>query len=440
MDQDLLQLIFDNVYNGIYISDGQGVTLGVNRTFEEMSGISAAELVGRSLYDLVGPDNYFSGSASLVVIERRAPVTATYSTKTGRKLLVKGKPIFGDDGAIRYIINTIWDLTVVHYQQTIDADTARDSLLSEEDIVSCSEPMQQVIDLAMRVADSDSTLLLTGETGVGKSLLAKMIHRASGRKERPLMQINCAAIPESLIESELFGYEGGSFTGADRKGKPGLFEMAGGGTVFLDEISELPLHIQSKLLGVIQDKEFYKIGGRRVCSVDVRLIAATNRDLPKLIAEGRFRADLFYRLNVVPIAIPPLRERQEDIPVLVSYFLDKYNRRHHAYKTFSRELLDHLCRLPWRGNIRELENTVERLIVTGAAGAGLLPPQDDGSDAEDQTLQGQLAACEKRILLRARQRYGSTRKMAAALGTSQASVARKLQRLAREEGGERKNF
>ena len=245
MDRELLQIVFDNVDNGIYIADGQGVTLGVNRAFEEMSGIAEDEIIGRRLQDLVGPDNLFTGSATLLVLERRAPATATYSTRAGRKLLVKGRPVFDPQGAIRYIINTIWDLTVVNYTRRIDADTAREQLLVDEDIVAASERMVEVVDLALRVAGSESTILLTGETGVGKSLLAKMIHRASARKSAPFMQINCAAIPDQLIESELFGYEPGAFTGADRKGKPGLFETAEGGTVFLDEIAEMPLHTQA---------------------------------------------------------------------------------------------------------------------------------------------------------------------------------------------------
>jgi PAS domain S-box-containing protein len=384
MDKELLEIVFDNVYNGIYIVDGRGVTLRVNKVFEEMAGIRNEELVGRSLYDLVGKDNYFTGSASLIVLARKAPATATYSTKTGRKLLVKGKPIFDAQGEIRYIINTIWDLTVVQYQQEIDDDTARDQLLAEEDIIACSAPMLHVIDLALRVAHTDSTILITGETGVGKSLLARMIHQASGRKALPFLQINCAAIPESLIESELFGYEAGSFTGADRKGKPGLFEMADGGTIFLDEISEMPLHIQSKLLGVIQDKEFYKIGGRKVKSVDVRLVAATNKDLSRMVAEGRFRSDLFYRLNVVPLHIPPLRERRDDIPVLINYFLENYNRKHNTYRVFSPELVAHMCRLPWR--IPEVicrsrnnwpitsGNSFSRPVAVSAAPGRLRPP------------------------------------------------------------------
>jgi len=169
MDHELLEIVFDNVANGIYIVDGNGVTLRVNKTFEEMSGFSNAELAGRSLYDMVGPDNYFSGSASILVIKKKAPVTATYSTRTGRKLLVKGRPVFDDDGDIRYIINTIWDLTVVQYSKKIDADTARSQMLNEEDIVTCSQNMSDVIDLALRVAGTDSTILLTGESGVGKS-------------------------------------------------------------------------------------------------------------------------------------------------------------------------------------------------------------------------------------------------------------------------------
>lgn len=433
MDKKLLEIIFDNLYNGIYVVDGKGVTIGVNKTFEEMSGFSNEELAGRSLYDLVGKDNYFSGSASLLVLERKCPVTATYSTSTNRKFLVKGRPIFNPDGVIEYIINTIWDLTVVHYNQQIDADTARNQLLSEDDLVTCSEKMSSVIDLALRVAETDSTILLTGESGVGKSLLAKTIHRSSERKQQVLMKINCAAIPESLIESELFGYEGGAFTGADNRGKAGLLEMAKSGTVFLDEISELPLHLQSKLLGVIQDKEFYRVGGREAQQTDIRLIAATNKDLSKLVSEGQFREDLYYRLNVVPIALPPLRERKEDIPTLIQHFTEKYNRKYNSYKKFSESLINQMMSMPWKGNIRELENVVERSIVT---------TQGDFISREKAQIPGMeniipngfglkemLAEREQEILLQAQEQYRTTRRIAAALGISQASTARKLKNI-----------
>ncbi len=433
LDKELLELVFDHVENGIYLVDGKGITIRVNRTFEEMSGFTNAELVGRSLYDLVGPDNYFTGSASLLVLERKVPVTATYSTKTGRKLLVKGKPIFDSKGNIRYIINTIWDLTVVQYSKSIDADTARTQILNEQDIITSSGRMTSTIDLALRVAKTDSTILLSGESGVGKNLLARLIHQASDRKQRPLLQINCAAIPENLLEAELFGYEGGAFTGADRKGRAGLFEMADGGTLLLDEIGELPLHLQSKLLGVIQDRTFFRIGGRTPLSVDVRLIAATNRDLAALVASGGFRDDLYYRLYVVPLHIPPLRERREDIPLLIKYFADQYNRKYHSYKRFSEQLIQQMSVLPWRGNIRELENVVERLIVTSKGNTlndldTLLQPGSKPGQ-ERQGLPDLVQAYEDEILTDAWRRHGTTRRLAKALGISQATAARKLKNL-----------
>jgi len=436
LSPELLQIVFDNVYNGIYIVDGSGVTVAVNRTFEEMSGLSHAELAGRSLYDMVGEGKTFSGSASLLVIKHKRPVTATYSTSTGRKLLVKGRPVFDSNGEITYIINTIWDLTVVQYSHQIDADTARARLLSEEDLVTCSEQMMTVVDLSLRVAATDSTLLLSGESGVGKSLLARTIHRASGRKQQPLMQINCAAIPETLIEAELFGYEGGAFTGANSKGKAGLLEMAEAGTVFLDEISELPYHLQSKLLGVLQDKQFFRVGGRQIQQVDVRLIAASNKDLATLVADGRFREDLYYRLNVVPIHLPPLRERREDIPALIEYFTDKYNRKYNSYKKFTENLVQQMINMPWKGNIRELENLIERSIVTSPGDlispeTALIPGLAQGLTAGMQ-LKQMLGEYEKEILLRARRQYGTTRKIAMALGISQASAARKLKNLRNE--------
>ena len=430
MDKKLLEIIFDNLYNGIYIADGNGVTIGVNKTFEEMSGFTNQELAGKSLYDLVGPDNYFSGSASLLVLERKCPATATYSTSTNRKFLVKGRPIFDQQGEIKYIINTIWDLTVVQYSQQIDADTARNQLLSEDDLVTCSEKMMAVIDLALRVAVTDSTILLTGESGVGKSLLAKTIHRSSERKQKSLIQINCAAIPESLIEAELFGYESGAFTGADAKGKLGLLDMAQGGTVFLDEISELPLHLQSKLLGVIQDKEFYRVGGRQVQKVDIRLITATNKNLAELVDKGKFREDLYYRLNVVPINLPPLRERREDIPPLIQHFTDKYNRKYNSYKKFSKDLINQMVGMAWKGNIRELENVVERSIVTTAENyisrEKVQIPGLEKAIPPGVGLKNLLAEREQEILLHALEQYRTTRQIAAALDISQASVARKL--------------
>jgi TyrR family helix-turn-helix protein/PAS domain S-box-containing protein len=412
------------------VTDKNGVTIGVNKTYEEMSGLSNAELAGKSLHQLVNEDHVFSGSASQLVLEKKIPITATYYTKTDKKLLVKGKPIFDDSGEIVYIINTIWDLTDISYKQNIDSDTVRDSIVDNSEFVSCSPQMIQTLDMCMRVANTQSTILMTGESGVGKSLLASLIYQAGHEKGRPFIKLNCAAIPENLIESELFGYVKGAFTGADSKGKPGLFEAADGGVIFLDEISELPLYAQSKLLGVLQDKEFTPVGGVKSKKVDVRVIAATNKNLWKLVKEGNFREDLYYRLNVIPVEIPPLRNRPEDIAPMIQMFLEKFNKRFGCYKEVNEHVIDMMERSPWYGNVRELQNVIERLVVTSKGDVIDMNDYKAVSCGDDQivktSLKSQLESYERDILLRASQSCCSTRQLAKFLDVSQASIVRKL--------------
>ena len=243
-------------------------------------------------------------------------------------------------------------------------------------LVGQSPAMRQVYELIAKVADSPSTVLVTGESGTGKELVAQALHRGSSRRDKPLIKVNCAAIPKDLVESELFGYEKGAFTGAVGS-KPGRFELADGGTLFLDEIGEIPLEMQVKLLRALQESEFERVGGIKTIRVDVRLITATNRDLKSLIVEGRFREDLYYRLNVVPIALPPLRERKEDIPLLVQHFVEKYDRRlGKKVERVDDDAMQVLLRYPWPGNIRELENLVERSVLFAdgpVIGAAQLP-------------------------------------------------------------------
>ncbi|MGA8893615.1 MAG: sigma-54 dependent transcriptional regulator [Anaeromyxobacteraceae bacterium] len=230
-------------------------------------------------------------------------------------------------------------------------------------LVGQSPAMRAVYDVIARVADSPSTVLITGESGTGKELVAQAIHRGSSRRTQPLIKVNCAAIPKDLVESELFGYEKGAFTGAVGS-KPGRFELADGGTLFLDEIGEIPVEMQVKLLRALQESEFERVGGIKTLRVDVRLIAATNRDLEALIADGRFREDLFYRLNVVPIALPPLRDRREDIPLLVQHFIEKYDRRlGKKVERVDEAAMEVLVGYGWPGNIRELENVMERSVL-----------------------------------------------------------------------------
>jgi nitrogen regulation protein NR(I) len=230
-------------------------------------------------------------------------------------------------------------------------------------LVGASPSMHAVHEMVARVADSPSTVLITGESGTGKELIAKALHRGSSRRDKPLIKVNCAAIPRDLVESELFGYERGAFTGAVGA-KPGRFELADTGTLFLDEIGEVPVEMQVKLLRALQESEFERVGGIKTLRVDVRLVAATNRDLKQAIAEGRFREDLYYRLAVVPIALPPLRERREDIPLLVKHFIEKYDQRLGKHvEGIEDEALSLLMSYSWPGNIRELENLMERSVL-----------------------------------------------------------------------------
>ena len=305
-------------------------------------------------------------------------------------------------------------------------------MLEGSEVVSCSPQMIQTIDLCVSVANTQSTIVITGESGVGKSMLASIIHRTGDEKGRPFIKVNCATIPDALIESELFGYKKGAFTGADSKGKKGLFEAANGGTIFLDEISELPMYAQSKLLGVLQEKEFTPVGDVKPVKVDVRVIAATNNNLWKLVKENKYREDLYYRLNVVPINIPSLRQRPEDIAPLITLFLEKFNKRYNCYKTITEDLISFMETESWYGNIRELENTVERLVVTTKKDSIDISCYKrvscDTSQKGSIGLKNMLEQHEKEILEQACKTCSSTRNIAKFLKISQPSVVRKLQK------------
>jgi transcriptional regulator with PAS, ATPase and Fis domain len=306
---------------------------------------------------------------------------------------------------------------------------------AEQELVIKSPAMRLVIQKAFKMAQVDSTVLLTGESGVGKDLLARFIHQTSHRKENNFVKINSGAIPENLLESELFGYEKGAFTGARGEGKAGLLEIAQGGTVYLDEIGELPLYLQVKILGVIEDKEITRLGSTKQKPIDFKLIAATNRDLISMIENGYFRKDLYFRLSTLPLHIPPLRERKEDIVPLINYFLKKFNMSLELKKTFSSELYEFLSRYSFPGNIRELIHIVEGLVVMSDKGTVTLGDislvlKEDSSPAIScltvGNLKEKMAAYEKKILEESLQDNKTLQGVAISLGMDQSTISRKM--------------
>ncbi|MED4080461.1 sigma-54-dependent Fis family transcriptional regulator [Halalkalibacterium halodurans] len=435
-----LEDIFEASFDEIFVTDADGIVVKVNSRCEENYRLSADEMVGKHVKDLekVG---VFYPSATLEVIETYRPLELLQQTRSGRYLHVRSRPIFDRNGQLTRVVSYSRDLTELTYlKRKIEemegqlASYKRElgDPVTLEGIVSKSEQMTRLMELIHRVAKVDSTVLVLGETGVGKSKIVKLIHELSDRENQRFYEINCAAIPEQLIESELFGYEAGAFTGASRHGKKGLFELANGGTLFLDEIAEMPLHLQGKLLQVLQEKSFRPIGGQAMQLVDVRVIAATNQELEQMVEQGQFRRDLFYRLQVIPVHIAPLRERKEDILPLVYYFLDHYNNRYGRDVKLSPKALDALYSYLWPGNVRELENLMERLVVTSdqMVVAEDLPFHTESKPAtiEGRSLKELLEETERAIIREGYASHQSSYKLAEALKISQSSAMRKIKK------------
>lgn len=371
-----LEAIISSSYDGLFIADGQGVVLRVNDAYERITGIKASEVVGKNMKNLVA-EGYYDESVTMLVMETGDTVTISQTVKKNRKILCTGNPIFDERGNLFRVVTNVRDITeLVNLQsqlsrtkeQTLKYKTELSHLramqIQDKDMISRSPKMARVIELVMKIADVNSTVIITGESGTGKELIAKLIHKQGKGPAKPFIKINCAAIPEQLLESELFGYEGGAFTGARKEGKPGLFELAHDGTLFLDEIGDLPLLLQVKLLRAIQEKEIMRVGGTKAITINARIIAATHRDIAKRVKEGTFREDLYYRLMVVPINLPPLRERKEDIPLLIMHFIEKFNNNFGYDKKIESKVIDKLADYSWPGNVRELENVIERMMVT----------------------------------------------------------------------------
>ncbi len=435
-----LDTILEHSHDGIWIMDGKGITLRVSKSWENFSGIKREDLIGKSVYEIVAQGIY-SDSAAIHVIRQRKPVTIVYTTKTGRKALVSAVPIF--DGAnIWRIVSNVRDITELSkYRKELEENNSvKNQELSKakktniKEVITKSRSMEGVFKLALQTANSDATVLILGESGVGKDVLARFIHRNSGRSKGPFINVNCGAIPENLMESELFGYEEGSFTGAKKNGKPGMFELAENGTLFLDEIGEIPIQMQAKLLHVLQNHSIMRVGGMKQISINVRILAATNQDLKIMIEQGKFRKDLYYRLNVIPIAIPSLRERSEDIAPLIMHFLAVNNEKYNLTKKISSSALDYLLRYNWPGNVRELENLIERLVLTCSENVidkdhlpSFIQKKNLFKTMQDKGLTSLKEAkeeLEKEMVAWALENFKSTRKAASFLGVAQPTIVR----------------
>lgn len=437
-----LDTIIESSFDGIYLTDNFGKILRVNDAFVRITGIKKEELIHKTLSELF-ESGVFKQKIPLQDILKGEPITISQEVRTGKTILVTSNPIPDNHNNIIRIVHNVRDITELNSLKKMLQRAQNESqhykeqlqIMKSNKYIAKAQKSKDLVQLVMNLSKIDATVLLLGESGVGKDVIAEMLHENSLRKERPMISINCAAIPENLMESELFGYESGAFTGANKKGKSGAFETANGGTLFLDEIGEMPLSLQSKLLRAIQKREITKLGGHTPTKIDVRIIAATNRDLWEMVTQNLFRKDLFYRLNVVPITIPPLRERKEEIPDLVFHFTHLFNRKYEMNKRFDERIFPELLKYDWPGNIRELENIVERSMITFPDDLidriELIDFNSQNSHNElPDYVQGMkykpaLEHFEKEMIQNALQHFGTTRKAAAHLGISQSALVRK---------------
>jgi PAS domain S-box-containing protein len=370
--------IIEAIDAGVFIVDKNGLIVAVNSNFEKITTLSREELVGKNVQYMLDK-GYINDAACLRVMRELQPVTCilNYMGKVEKDVIVTGKPVFDKDGKLSLVVSTLrdWNKLAELYQELnsikLKSERYKQQLenlnlqqMEDSDFIAKDRRSRNMMQMAARIAKVDSTALILGESGVGKDVLARFMHKHSARaKEGTFVHVNCGAIPETLFESELFGYVAGAFTGAKKAGKPGLIEVADKGTLFLDEIAELPLLMQAKLLKVLQEKTVMRLGDTKEIPIDVKIIAATNKDIDGLVAAGKFRQDLYYRLNMFKITLASLRDRKDDIPPLIAFFVRRCNEKYHLNKSISNDVYEALINYNWPGNVRELEHTIEQMLV-----------------------------------------------------------------------------
>lgn len=451
-----LEAIFNLSSDGIWVLDHSGKILSMNTAAEEVEGLKAKDVLGKNINELLETGDIDQAVTPMVLKKKKKNSIISYKQKTQKTLLLTGTPVFDDSGNISFVIVNERDMTELTalrkkletsnmLKEKIQDELSEASLKAtrENPIVAESKEMISVLGVAKKLSRIEaSNILILGETGTGKGLIAKHIHSNSRRNKKPLIEINCAALPENLLEAELFGYEKGAFTGARNEGKVGLFELANKGVLFLDEIGDMPIYLQTKLLKYLDDSKVTRLGGTSVRTIDCMVIAATNQDLRTLIKEKKFRSDLFYRLNTFSIKMPPLRERSVDVLELIHYYLNKYNQFYHKKTHIGSEAMERLMEYQFPGNVRELKNiikktvvmsdvpTLDPLIVKNLSNRGdeFFHHHTGEIGKEQISLAHELQAVEKQIIKKAMEKCSSTSQLARALNISQPTAFRKMKK------------
>ena len=377
LDLEFYQKILEASHDEICVSDDKGIIIYCNKAFEENYGLKKEDILGKNV-SFLEDSGYSTKSPIPIVLKTKTKFSLEQDTQTGKKLIITATPIFDENGNLEFTVENCRDITELNNIKNKLEDTKkqvkkyksevetlyRTALRIEDTVIMDGIVMRPIINTVNHVSKTDVSVLLLGESGTGKSSLARYIHHNSNRSNGPFITINCATISPQLLESELFGYTSGAFTGASTKGKVGLVELANGGTLFLDEIGDIPQNLQAKFLQLIQDRTFTPVGSLKNKKVDIRIISATNVDLVSKVKEKKFREDLYYRLNVIEIKLPPLRERRDNLVEIIKYYVNRYSSDFNLNKTISKEAMDAIANYRFPGNIRELQNIIQKILLT----------------------------------------------------------------------------
>ncbi|HBG1317111.1 TPA: sigma 54-interacting transcriptional regulator [Clostridioides difficile] len=377
LDLEFYQKILEASHDEICVSDDKGIIIYCNKAFEENYGLKKEDILGKNV-SFLEDSGYSTKSPIPIVLKTKTKFSLEQDTQTGKKLIITATPIFDENGHLEFTVENCRDITELNNIKNKLEDTKkqvkkyksevetlyRTALRIEDTVIMDGIVMRPIINTVNHVSKTDVSVLLLGESGTGKSSLARYIHHNSNRSNGPFITINCATISPQLLESELFGYTSGAFTGASTKGKVGLVELANGGTLFLDEIGDIPQNLQAKFLQLIQDRTFTPVGSLKNKKVDIRIISATNVDLVSKVKEKKFREDLYYRLNVIEIKLPPLRERRDNLVEIIKYYFNRYSSDFNLNKTISKEAMDAIANYRFPGNIRELQNIIQKILLT----------------------------------------------------------------------------